>query len=145
MSTQTTPTSLSSTAGLVQLGSTEELIRQKLEQERARLERENGVQHKEVHHFKRPAERLFTKADRSKATILFGGLTWKHEKLIHGALESLGYKGEVVPTPDVRAFQLGKEYGNNGQCNPTYFTVGNVVQYLQRLEEQGLTKKTNID
>ena len=145
MSTQTTPTSLSSTAGLVQLGSTEELIRQKLEQERARLEREYGVQHKEVHHFKRPAERLFTKADRSKATILFGGLTWKHEKLIHGALESLGYKCEVVPTPDVRAFQLGKEYGNNGQCNPTYFTVGNVVQYLQRLEEQGMTKQDILD
>ncbi len=50
-----------------------------------------------------------------------------------------------MPTPNVRAFQTGKEYGNNGQCNPTYFTVGNLVQYLQSLEEQGLTKQEIID
>ena len=49
-----------------------------------------------------------------------------------------GYRAEAVPTPNVKAFQTGKEYGNNGQCNPTYFTVGNLVQYLQNLEEQGL-------
>ena len=24
----------------------------------------------------------------------------------------------------------GKEFGNRGQCNPTYFTVGNLVKYL---------------
>jgi predicted nucleotide-binding protein (sugar kinase/HSP70/actin superfamily) len=43
-----------------------------------------------------------------------------------------------VPVPNKRAFQLGKEYGNNGQCNPTYFTVGNLVQYAAAaLEEKG--------
>jgi predicted nucleotide-binding protein (sugar kinase/HSP70/actin superfamily) len=77
--------------------------------------------------------------------VLFGGLTWKHEKLIHGALEGLGYKCEALPTPDVRAFQLGKEYGNNGQCNPTYFTVGNLVQHLQNLEERGLSRREIVD
>ena len=92
-------------------------------------------------HFKRPAERAFTRAERDHTTILFGGLTWSHERLIKGAWEGLGYKCEVVPTPDVKAFQLGKEYGNNGQCNPTYFTVGNLVQYLQGLEEKGLTRE----
>ena len=64
---------------------------------------------------------------------------------MHGALEGLGYRAEAVPTPNVKAFQTGKEYGNNGQCNPTYFTVGNLVQYLQNLEEQGLTKQEIID
>ncbi|PWU08739.1 MAG: activator of (R)-2-hydroxyglutaryl-CoA dehydratase [Terriglobia bacterium] len=77
--------------------------------------------------------------------MLFGGLTWKHEKLVHGALEGLGYRAEAVPTPNVQAFQTGKEYGNNGQCNPTYFTVGNLVQYLQSLEEQGIPKQEIID
>src|SRR4051812_27076914 len=51
----------------------------------------------------------------------------------------------MVPTPDVAAFQLGKEYGNNGQCNPTYFTVGNLVQYLQKREDDGYTKKDLIN
>ncbi len=126
--------------GLVQIGSVEDLIRRRLAEERARLEKEAGVSAKQVHQFKRPVERPFTKDQRPHTTLLFGGLTWKHEKLIVGAWEGLGYRCEVLPTPNVRAFQTGKEYGNNGQCNPTYFTVGNLVQYLQQLEEQGMTK-----
>ena len=38
-------------------------------------------------------------------------------------------------------FNSNKEYGNNGQCNPTYFTVGNLVQYLQKLEESGVRRE----
>ncbi len=145
MSTQTIEPKASPSAHLVQIGSIEEVIQQRLAEERARLEREAGVPKQEVHHFKRPVERPFTKQERASTTLLFGGLTWKHEKLVHGALEGLGYKARPVPTPNVRAFQLGKEYGNNGQCNPTYFTVGNLVQYLQSLEEQGLSKQEIID
>ncbi len=96
---------------------------------------------KTVRHFKRPVERPFTRDQREHTTILFGGLTWSHERLIQGAWEGLGYRCEVVPTPDVKAFQLGKEYGNNGQCNPTYFTVGNLVQFLHGLEARGMTRE----
>src|SRR5579883_2447897 len=147
MSTQTfEPKPIQPPAELVQIGnSIEDTIRQRLAEERARLEAEAGLRRHEVHHFKRPQERPFTKDQRGHTTLLFGGLTWKHEKLVHGALEGLGYRAEAVPTPNVKAFQTGKEYGNNGQCNPTYFTVGNLVQYLQTLEEQGLTKQEIID
>lgn len=134
--------------GLTQISpnpSTEQLIKQKLLEERLRLIRELGYEEKEMKHFKRPEERPFTASQRQHTTLLFGGLTWKHEKLIHGALEGLGYKCEAVPTPNVKAFQLGKEYGNNGQCNPTYFTVGNLVQYLQKLEESGMSRQDIID
>src|SRR5512140_3453509 len=142
MSTQTVDPKPQSSANLVQIGSTiEDTIRQRLAEERARLEREAGVAKREVHHFKRPAERHFTRDQRAHTTLLFGGLTWKHEKLVHGALEGLGYRAEAVPTPNVKAFQTGKEFGNNGQCNPTYFTVGNLVQYLQGLVTEGLTRE----
>jgi predicted nucleotide-binding protein (sugar kinase/HSP70/actin superfamily) len=136
--------------GLVQIGSDgdrsarEELIRQRVEAERLRLEREAGVERKTAK-FLRPVEHPFTKQQRENTTLLFGGLTWKHEKLIHGALESLGYSCEAVPVPNKKAFQLGKEYGNNGQCNPTYFTVGNLIEYVQQLEEKGLNKQEIID
>jgi predicted nucleotide-binding protein (sugar kinase/HSP70/actin superfamily) len=43
----------------------------------------------------------------------------------------------VPSRPD---FEAGKQYGNNGQCNPTYFTVGCLVRYLQQLRDSGLTK-----
>ena len=132
-------------AGLVNITSREELIRKKLEEERARLAREMGIEAQPREHFLRPVENFFSKSQRAHTTLLFGGLTWKHEYLIHGALEGLGYKCEAVPTPNVQAFQLGKEYGNNGQCNPTYFTVGNLVQHLQTLEQKGLSRSEIID
>ncbi len=118
----------------------ESLVQELLLKERKRLEQEYGVEAKKIDHFKRPFENAFNKKDRENTTILFGGLTWKHEKLIQGALEGLGYKTEYVATPNKNAFQLGKEFGNNGQCNPTYFTVGNLVQHLQGLEKKGESK-----
>src|SRR5215216_4062552 len=130
---------------LVSITTKEEMIRQKLEQERARLAQEMGLETQVREQFKRPIENPFTASQRANTTLLFGGLTWKHEYLIHGALQGLGYKCEAVPTPNVQAFQLGKEYGNNGQCNPTYFTVGNLVQHLQSLEQKGLSRQEIID
>jgi predicted nucleotide-binding protein (sugar kinase/HSP70/actin superfamily) len=131
--------------GLIQISSKEEVIRQRLEEERRRLEKEAGIEKRAPQQFHKPVENPFTKSQRDRTTILFGGLTWKHEQLIHGALESLGYKCEALPVPNKKAFQLGKEYGNNGQCNPTYFTVGNLVEFVQGLEEKGMSKQEIID
>jgi predicted nucleotide-binding protein (sugar kinase/HSP70/actin superfamily) len=123
----------------------EEMIQQRLREERARLEREMGVEEATHAHFRRPEERAFTKAQRPHTTVLFGGLTWKHERILQGSIAGLGYKVMPLPNADKQSFQIGKEYGNNGQCNPTYFTVGNLVKYLQSLEAQGLTKQAIVD
>ena len=96
-------------------------------------------------HYHRPAERPFTAAERDRVTILFGGLTWKHEALIRAVFEGSGYRCDVIPAPDVAAYQIGREHGNVGQCNPTYFTVGSLIQYLRRLEGQGLSRQDIID
>src|SRR5579872_6146954 len=125
--------------------SVEEQIRSRLAAERERLAREAGLDSTHAKHFRRPVERAFTASERDRVTILIGGLTWKHEKVMKAVFEACGYKCDVLPTPDVAAFQLGKEYGNNGQCNPTYFTVGNLVQYLQLMEAAGVPKKDIID
>ncbi|MCA9688079.1 MAG: hypothetical protein R3A51_07340 [Nannocystaceae bacterium] len=118
-------------------------VQELLRDAKARFSAEEGVSFRAINvdkHFHKPAERLFTADQRPHTTLLFGGLTFRHEHLLKGVFESLGYKTEVVPTANVDAFQLGKEYGNNGQCNPTYFTVGNLVQFLQHLrDDKGLT------
>jgi predicted nucleotide-binding protein (sugar kinase/HSP70/actin superfamily) len=124
---------------------TEEEIQKKLASERARLASMMGLDSGPVRHFQRPVERPFSAEERGKVTILFGGLTWKHEKVIQAVFEGCGYRCEILPVPDVAGFQLGKEYGNNGQCNPTYFTVGNLVKHLQSLESRGLTKHEIIN
>ena len=123
----------------------EDFIQQKVTEKRLRLEDDAGLDTATVNHFRRPVEHPFTSDQRDTTTVLFGGLTWRHERLIEGALAALDYTLKAIPTPDVKAFQLGKEYGNNAQCNPTYFTVGNLVQYLQGLEEKGLSRKDIID
>ena len=118
-------------------------IQSLIDAERARLRAEAGLAR--MREFKKPVERTFTAAERDYVTILFGGLTWKHEEMIKAVFHGSGYRCENIPTPVVADFQAGKEYGNNGQCNPTYFTVGNLVRYLQSLEQQGLTRKEIID
>jgi len=127
---------------LVQIEKDEE-IKQRLEAERVRLRKIAGLDRPK--HFQRPVERAFTAEERSKVTILFGGFTWKHEDLIRAVFQGCGYRCEKLPVPNVAAFQTGKEFGNNGQCNPTYFTVGNLVQYLQFLEKEGVPRQQILD
>ena len=82
----------------------------------------------------------FTFAEKEHTTILFGGLSLLQDKLIAAALQSLGENYVAMPNPDFESFQKGKAFGNRGQCNPTYFNVGNLVKYLQKLrDEKGLS------
>jgi hypothetical protein len=120
-------------------------IARRVEEEKERLLLRARTPKPTPSHFHRPIERAFTAEERDRVTILFGGLTWKHEWLIKSVFQAAGYKTEILPTPDVPAFQLGKEYGNNGQCNPTYFTVGHLIQYLQSLEAKGLSRQEIVD
>src|SRR6266403_1694952 len=118
-------------------------IKKRLEAERIRLRKIAGLD--QPAHFHRPIERAFTAEERSRVTILFGGFTWKHEDLIRAVFQGCGYHCGTLPVPDVPAFQIGKEFGNNGQCNPTYFTVGCLVQYLQGLEKEGVPRRDLVD
>src|ERR1700756_5832281 len=88
-------------------------IQARIDAERARLRAEAGLAR--MHEFKKPVERTFTAPEPDRVTILFGGLTWKHEEMIKAVFHGNGYKCEMVPTPNVSAFQIGKEFGNNGQ------------------------------
>ena len=96
-------------------------------------------------HYRRPVERPFLKDERSVTNILLGGLSNTHDRLIAAALSNLGLKARALPPTTLSAFELGREYGNNGYCNPTYFTVGNLIGYLKTLEKSGLSKAEIID
>jgi predicted nucleotide-binding protein (sugar kinase/HSP70/actin superfamily) len=91
-------------------------------------------------HYRRPVERPFTEAERDSTTILIGGLTPRHESFIKAVFQGCGYSCEILPVPDQTSFHIGKEYGNNGQCSPAYFTAGSLIQFLKNLEAQGMSK-----
>ncbi len=84
--------------------------------------------------------RTFTADQREHTTILVCGLTMAHDLFIQAALRGIGYKVMAMDVPDNDALQYGREYGNRGQCNPTYFTVGNLVKYLDGLRARGMSK-----
>jgi predicted nucleotide-binding protein (sugar kinase/HSP70/actin superfamily) len=78
----------------------------------------------------------FTGKQRSHTTLLISGLTMAHDLFLQGALRGIGYKVTAIDCPDNAALTFGKEFGNRGQCNPTYFTVGNLVKYLTYLRDE---------
>jgi predicted nucleotide-binding protein (sugar kinase/HSP70/actin superfamily) len=119
-------------------------LRNLLSAEKARLMNEAGLGVKE-RHYRRPAERPFTAEERPYTTILFGNLTWKHEVLIKAVFHACGYLCERLPTPEISSFHTGKEFCNNGLCNPAYFTAGNLVESLRRLEAEGTSRADIID
>jgi predicted nucleotide-binding protein (sugar kinase/HSP70/actin superfamily) len=96
-------------------------------------------------HYKVPVERPFTIDQRDNTTILLGGITPGHDYLIEGSLQGLGFKCKALPNTDLTAFNYGRENGNNGFCNPTYFTSGNLAKFLKDLEARGMTRKEIIE
>ena len=99
-----------------------------------------GVQHFRIH-----KERPFLREERETTTVLVGGLSPTHDYLFEATLKGLGLKAKALPPTNLEAFHLGREYGNNGYCNPAYFTVGNLIRYLKELERSGMSKEDIIE
>src|SRR5688572_28587575 len=97
--------------------------------------RKLGLATEPPEHWRDLNPQAFTADERATTTILLGGLTLAHDTLVTGALAGLGYKLQPLDSPDGEALRFGKEFGNRGQCNPTYFTVGNLVNHLVHLRD----------
>lgn len=96
-------------------------------------------------HWFDPVPRRFPAKDKANTTILFGGLTMVQDYLVEGALSGLGYRIKHLDCPDNESLRFGKEFGNRGQCNPTYFTVGNLIKHLYYLRDtEGKSKEEII-
>jgi predicted nucleotide-binding protein (sugar kinase/HSP70/actin superfamily) len=120
-------------------------VERRLTEARERLARRSRALSPPLTHYRRGAERPFTAEERDRVTILIGGLTARHEILIQAILEACGHRCQPLPQPDLAACLVGKQYGNNGLCNPAYFTVGALVNHLQQLEAGGLTRQEIVD
>jgi predicted nucleotide-binding protein (sugar kinase/HSP70/actin superfamily) len=76
--------------------------------------------------------RPFTRAERDKVTILFGNLHWRAERVMQGLFTNLGYRTQILPTATREDLLTGREVADIGQCCPTSFTAGNLVNTLRR-------------
>ena len=73
--------------------------------------------------------RPFTREERERVTLLFGGLHWRVERLLQGSLENLGYRARVLPTATRSDLLTGREVADIGQCCPKSFTTGNLANF----------------
>ena len=94
--------------------------------------------------YKRLPENPFLPEERDATTILFGTLTPKHEAFIRAVFRGAGYKCENLPMPTRRAHDTGKEFCNNGLCNPNYFTAGALIEYLRERVRAGITPEEAV-
>jgi predicted nucleotide-binding protein (sugar kinase/HSP70/actin superfamily) len=121
-----------------------------IEREVAQFERAErqrlGLVEATPNHWSDPNPQRFTRDRRGTTTVIFGGLTPAQDLLIGGACRGLGYQVISLETPDVEALRYGREFCNRGQCNPTYFTVGNLLKFLSQLRDtQGLSTCEIVD
>jgi hypothetical protein len=80
--------------------------------------------------------RPFTRAQRDSTTVLFGGLHWRLERLLQAVLENSGYKARILPVATKEDLLTGREVADIGQCCPTSFTTGNLVNFLKKESKQ---------
>lgn len=121
-----------------------------LEAELAKYEAEEkaklGIKEGRATQWKDKISTEFYADQRAHTTILVSGLTMAHDLFVGAGLAGLGYNIKTLDCPDGDALSAGKEYGNRGQCNPTYFTVGNLVKYLIDLrDKQGMSTEDVIN
>lgn len=119
-------------AGALTLAEIEEEMKVFEREERTRL----GLEDQPAPQWHDPNPQTFTRTQRAHTTILLGGLTIAQDAFVKAGLQGIGYRMEVLPCPDTKALHLGKEFGNRGQCNPTYFTVGNLIKRLVALRDE---------
>jgi predicted nucleotide-binding protein (sugar kinase/HSP70/actin superfamily) len=85
-----------------------------------------------IEHYSAYKPKPFTRDQRAETTILYGGLTWKHERMMQGALHNLKYKAEPLPNIAREDLDAGKELIDTGACCPTIFTTGSLVNFLKK-------------
>src|SRR5580765_8680328 len=83
-------------------------------------------------HYRAYTPKPFTRAERDATTILFGGLHWRIERVIQAVLEGTGYKAQILPVATKEDLLTGREVADIGQCCPTSFTTGNLVNFLKK-------------
>src|SRR5579872_2773642 len=77
------------------------------EAERKRL----GLDDKSDQWIEDMANLTFTKREKSKITMLVGGLTMAHDYFVEAGLRGVGYNVQMLECPTVEGLQVGKEFG----------------------------------
>ena len=79
----------------------------------------------------RVVKKQFTKEMKKDYTILVPQMAPIHFELFEAALNSEGYKAEVLKTCTNKTVETGLKYVNNDACYPSILTTGQMIEALQ--------------
>lgn len=74
---------------------------------------------------------VFTKGMKKTHTILFPGMLPLHFALLKSALESCGYKAEMLENTGRDVVETGLKYVNNDICYPALLVIGQFINALE--------------
>jgi len=77
----------------------------------------------------------YEKADRKKRTVLIPNLSPAFSLLCTKVMQRQGFKTELLPLADKRAFELGKKYVHNDICFPAQVNIGEGLRWLEQHPE----------
>lgn len=74
---------------------------------------------------------VFTAEMKKTHTILIPGMLPLHFNLLKSALQSCGYKAEILQNSDRDVIETGLRYVNNDICYPALLVIGQLISALQ--------------
>jgi len=95
-----------------------------------------------ISHYRAYTPAPFTRAERESVTVIFGGLHWRVERLVQAVMEQGGNRAQPLPPATREDLLTGRELADIGQCCPTSFTTGNLVNFLRKEAAQCGTEET---
>jgi predicted nucleotide-binding protein (sugar kinase/HSP70/actin superfamily) len=95
-----------------------------------------------IPHYRAYAPEPFTQAERESVTVVFGGLHWRVERVIQAVLEHGGNRARPLPMATREDLLTGRELADIGQCCPTSFTTGNLVNFIKKEARQHGAEET---
>ncbi|MEF9939696.1 MAG: acyl-CoA dehydratase activase-related protein [Clostridium sp.] len=96
----------------------------------------SAIRVREMRHYKKPIisgaydRIIFTKEMKKTYTILCPQMSPIHFDLIEAAIQSFGYKLEVLQNTNRTAIDTGLKYVNNDACYPSLIVVGQIMEAL---------------
>jgi predicted nucleotide-binding protein (sugar kinase/HSP70/actin superfamily) len=77
----------------------------------------------------------YTKKDKIKRTVLIPNLSPAFSFLCAKVMKRQGFRTEILPLADKRAFELGKKYVHNDICFPAQVNIGEGLLWLEQHPE----------